>query len=46
MIIYAKDGSVKAIFQILYDQYHIWEFFGSYIGMLGLKTKVFGRKNN
>ena len=34
---------VKAISQILYGQYHIWELFGSYV--LGLKTKVFCRKN-
>jgi outer membrane protein W len=26
-----KDGSVKALSQILYCQYHTWELFGSYM---------------
>ena len=38
------DGCVKAISQILYSQYHIWDIFVIYV--LVLKTKVFGRKNN
>ena len=37
---------VKAISQILYGQYHIWELFRSYIYVSDLKTKVFCKENN
>jgi hypothetical protein len=36
---FTEDGSVKALSQILYGQYHIWELY-----VLDLKTKVFCRK--
>ena len=35
------NGRVLASSQILYGQYHIWDIY-----VLGLTTKVFGRKNN
>ena len=36
-----EGGSVKALFQILYGQYHIWELY-----VLDLRTQVFCRKKN
>ena len=47
MIPTTKDGHVKALNSlILYDQYLIWELFGGYIYLLGLKSKVFCKKFN
>jgi hypothetical protein len=41
-----EDGNVKALLQILYDQYLILGALGSYIYVLDLKTKFFCRKKN
>ena len=44
MVLSTKDGSVKALTQILYGQNLILGAFGSYV--LDLKTKAFCRKKN
>ena len=40
MVNYTDDGRVIAISQFFYGQYHIWELFGSHLGVICFRLKI------